>query len=159
MRAFDHWQSNPSRGEDASKLTVRKKGDFSVQLSKVRYESVGAVGNLSGRFTTGATVAEDIPVGSDLANVHRASSFIITVVPFGEVRLDFSALNQSSQCTSPLCPPTRAAEHMDEFGAAQSFSKVSRFLFPMFSQRDICTTGMLVGQRPLSLTVPNKIEV
>jgi hypothetical protein len=109
------------------------------------YEPVGAVGNLSGRFTSGATITEDIPVGSDLANVHRAASFVITVVPFGEVRLDFSILTQSNQFTRSLCPPTRTAEDMNKFCAAQPRSKLSRLFFTMFGQRDICATGMLVG--------------
>jgi hypothetical protein len=126
-------------------LAVREERDLSVQLSKICYEPVGAVGNLSGRFTSGATIAEDIPVGSDLANVHRAPSFVITVVPFGEVWFDFRILTQSNQCASPLCPTTRTAEHMGESGATQSLSKLSRFLFAMFGQRNLCATGVLVG--------------
>ena len=118
MGTFAHWQSNPSRGQDAPKVAVREERDFSVQLPKMGYESVGAVGNLSGRFTPGATVAENIPIRSALANVHGASSLVISIVPFGEIRFDFRIIIQSNQGTSPLCPSTRAAEHMDEFGAA-----------------------------------------
>jgi len=132
MRAFHYRESNPSRGDDAPKLTVRKEGDFSIKLSKVRYEPVGTIGDLSRRFTPRATIAEDIPVGAALADVHRAPTFVITIVPFGEVRLDFRILTQSNQSTSPLCPTTRAAEHMDEFCATQSLSKLSGLLFAMF---------------------------
>lgn len=145
MRPIDYWQSNPSRSEDAPKLAVREERDFSVQLSKMRYEPVGTVGDLSRRFTSGATVAEDIPVGTALANVRRALTFVFAIVPFGQIRFDFSPLTQSNQCTSPLCPPSRAAEHVDEFGATQSLSKLSRFLFPMFGQRNVCATGMLMS--------------
>jgi hypothetical protein len=100
---------------------------------------------LSGHFTPGTTVAEDIPVRSALANVRRTPSFVIAIVPFGEVWFDFSALTQSNQSASHLCPLTWAAEHMDEFCAAQSFSKLARFLFAMFGQRNVCATGMLMG--------------
>jgi len=144
METFRYGQSNPSRGEDATELTVREERDFSVQLSQMGYEPIGAGGNLSGRFTPGATIAEDIPVRPDLANVHGASSLVIAIVPFGEVRFDFRIPLQSNHGTSPPCPPTRAAEHMDEFGAAQSLSQLSRFLFAMSGQRDICATGVLV---------------
>jgi hypothetical protein len=34
---------------------------------------------------------------------------------------------------------------VDEFGATQSLSKLSRFLFPMFGQRNVCATGMLMS--------------
>jgi hypothetical protein len=145
MWSFNHWQSNPSSGENAPKLAVREERDFSVQLSKMRYQPVGTLGNLSGRFTSGATIAKDIPIRSALANVYRAPPFVIAIVPFGQVRFDFSALTQSNQRTRPLCPPTWAAEHMDEFCATQSFSKLARFLFAVFGQRNICATGMLVG--------------
>jgi len=83
MRSFHYRQSNPSRGKDAAKLAVREKRDLSVQLSKICYEPVGAVGNLSGHFTSGTTVAENIPVRSSLANVRRARPFVIAVVPLG----------------------------------------------------------------------------
>jgi hypothetical protein len=145
MRAFHYRESNPSRGDDAPKLTVRKEGDFSIKLSKVRYEPVGTIGDLSRRFTPRATIAEDVPVGAALADVLRAPTFVITIVPFGEVWFDFSALTQSNQSASHLCPLTWAAEHMDEFCAAQSFSKLARFLFAMFGQRNVCATGVLVG--------------
>ncbi len=87
MRAFHYRQSNPSRGEDAAKLAVREKRDLSVQLSKICYEPVGTVGDLSRRFTPRATIAEDIPVGAVLAEVYRTPTFVNTIVPFGEVGL------------------------------------------------------------------------
>jgi hypothetical protein len=145
MRSVNDRQSNPSRSEDAPKLAMREERDLSVQLSKMGYEPVGAVGNLSGSFTPGTTVAEDIPVRSALANVRRARAFVITIVPFGEVWLDFHILTQSNQSTSPLCPTTRATERIGESGTTQSPSKLSRFLFAMFGQRNVCATGMLVG--------------
>ena len=145
MRSIDYWQSNPPRSQNAAKLAVREERDLSVQLSKICYEPVCTVGNLSGHFTSGTPVTEDIPVRSTLANVRRAPSFVITIVPLGEVRLDFRILTQSNQSTSPLCPTTRAAKHMGESSATQSLSKLSRFVFAMFSQGNVCATGMLVG--------------
>ena len=62
MRSVDYWQSDPSRGKDAPELAVREECDLSVQLSNTLYESVGAVGNLTGHFTPGTPVTEDIPV-------------------------------------------------------------------------------------------------
>ena len=35
MEAFAYRQSNPARGEDAPKLTMREERDFSVQLLKM----------------------------------------------------------------------------------------------------------------------------
>jgi hypothetical protein len=96
MRSVAYWQSNPSRSEDASKLAVRKESDFSVQIPKTGYEPVGTVGYLSRHFTSRTTVAEDIPIRTFLANVRRAPSFIIPVIPFSEVQLDFSALTQAN---------------------------------------------------------------
>ena len=159
MRPLDHWQSNPARSEDAPKLTVRKERDLSVQVPKTGDESIGPVGNSPGCFTPGATVSENIPIGPDLADVHGAPTFVITVVPFSEVRLDFGAPTQGNQCTGPLSPSARATEHMGEFGVAQSLPKLSCFLFAMFGQRNVGASRMLVGHRPGGFTVPNKIEV
>ncbi len=159
MRAFPYRQSNPSRGEDAAKLAVRKKSDLSVQLSKICDEPVGTAGDLSRRFTSRATIAEDTPVGVLLADVDGAPTFVIAIVPFGEVGFDFNALTQANQRTRPLGPPTWTAEHMNEFGAAQSLSKLSRLLFAVFRQRDIGAARVLMGERPGGLPVPNEIEV
>jgi hypothetical protein len=48
---------------------------------------------------------------------------------------------------------------MGKFGSAQSPSKLPRLLFAIFSQRNIGTTGVLVGERPGGFTVPDEIKV
>jgi len=92
MRAVANRQSNPSRGEDAPKLPVREQGDLSVQLPKLLNKPVGSVGNLPGRLTPGATVEENIPIGTVFANVRGASSLVRTIIPFGQVWFAFCAL-------------------------------------------------------------------
>jgi len=159
MRALNYGQADPSRSEDASKLTVREQRDISVQLPQMGYEPICAAGNLSRRLAPGATITEDIPVGPAPANVRGASSFVIAIVPFGEVHFDFRVLIQSNQGTCPPGPPARAAEHMPKFGAAQSFSQLLCFPFTVLGQRNIRAARMLVGQRPGGFTVPNKIKV
>jgi hypothetical protein len=62
---------------------MREERDLSIQLAKPNDESVGAVRNLTGRFTPRATIAEDIPIRSLFANVRGATSFVVTIVPLG----------------------------------------------------------------------------
>jgi hypothetical protein len=79
MLPFDRRHSNPSRGQDASKLAMREERDVAFQLVKMGDEPISTVGNLRGRFAARTTVPKHVPVWMLLANVHGALYFVIAI--------------------------------------------------------------------------------
>jgi hypothetical protein len=114
---------------------------------------------LAGHFTAGTTVAKDIPIRSLFANVRRASSFIVAIVPLGQIRIDFNVRIRRNQGACPLGSKTRATEDADEFGATQALIELTRLFFAMFGQRNIGSTSVLVGDRPDGFAVTNEVKM
>jgi len=146
MRALDYWQSDPSCRKNAAKLAMREKCNLSVQHPKPSDQSVGAIGNLAGCFTPGATITKDIPIRPVFADVGRAASFVIAIIPLCQIRFDFNTLSRCNQSARSLGSLTRATEDVGELGAPQSFPELPGLLFAMLGQRNICSASVLVGQ-------------
>ena len=88
MPPFDRRQADPSRGEYASELAMREERDVALQRLKMGDEAIGAGGDLLGRFTARTTIPKHIPVRSLLANVYGAPSFVVAIVPLGQIRIN-----------------------------------------------------------------------
>lgn len=62
MLFFDKPQCDPSRGQGAPELAVRKKCDVPVQRAQIRDEPVHTIGNVCEHFTAGVTIRPYVPV-------------------------------------------------------------------------------------------------
>jgi hypothetical protein len=89
MLRFGHRQSDPARGQDTAELAVRKERDISVQRTQTSEKPIGTGGNLCGHFSVGAPVPTYIPVRPLVEDIQRALSFVIAIVPFGQVGFVF----------------------------------------------------------------------
>ena len=89
-------QSDPSGGQDRPELAARKERDNAFQRVKTGDEAIGAGGNLRGRFTMWAAIPKYIPVRPSLANIRGALSFVVAIVPLGQVRFNLACGPQSS---------------------------------------------------------------
>jgi hypothetical protein len=136
-----------------------KECNLSIQPPKPSDKAVGTVGNLGGRFTPRATIPKDIPIGPLLADVWSATSFVIAIIPFSQIRFNFKSSIRRNQSACPLRSLTRATEDADESDVLQPFSKLKGFLLAMFGQRNICSTSVLVAQRPGGFAVTNEVKI
>ena len=95
MLAFNYRQSDPSGGQDASKMTVGKESYISLEGTEMSDRPIGAVRNFDGHFTTKTSVTEQVPIRSRSTNFDGTFS-LFTVVPLGQIRLYFRRVNQRS---------------------------------------------------------------
>ncbi len=158
MLAFEHRQSDPSRGQDAPELAVREKRDVSVQCVKMCDEPISTIGNLCGHFTARTSVPKHIPVRSHFANVHGALSFVIAVVPFRQVRFNLGRRPQPGELTRSSRALPRAGQHTSKLDPPEAWSKFACLVFAMRSQWNVRATGVLAGERPLGFAVSNEVK-
>src|SRR5262249_41274176 len=72
------------------KMAAGKNQNVPVDGAQATYHPVGPGANLIRRFSAGATVAEQLPTGTIRKDLGRATAFILAVVPFVQVTIDFS---------------------------------------------------------------------
>src|SRR5713101_5676322 len=89
--------SNPTRGQDTPEMAMREDRNIAFQRPEPGNHPICASGNLGGRFAPWASVSKDIPVWPCLANIHRALSLVVAVVPLREIRFDFCNVTQPGQ--------------------------------------------------------------
>jgi hypothetical protein len=77
-------------------VPARKKQDVSADLAYAAYNAIGAACYLLHRFTPRATVSEQLPVRVFRADLRRAQPFILTVVPFNQIGVNFSDGSEAS---------------------------------------------------------------
>jgi hypothetical protein len=58
-------------------------------ISRTRVTTRSARGYVGRRFSVETPVAKQLPIRSLRPNIHGAKSFVVTVVPFNQVRIDF----------------------------------------------------------------------
>jgi hypothetical protein len=142
MLPFNYWQSDPSGGQDAPKMTVGKESYISLEGTEMSDYPIGSVRNFGRHFTTRTSVTEQVPIRSRSTNFHGTLSFIFAVVPLGQIPLYFPRLNQRSQGASLPCTLPWAGEHPGEGSSAETFSQLAGVLFASFSQWKVSAAGM-----------------
>lgn len=99
MPRFSHGQSDLARSQDAAKLAMRKERNISGQRTQTREESIGAVGSLYGHFSVGATIPIYIPIRTLVEDIQGAPTFVIAIIPFGQVGFIVRGFIQPDQRT------------------------------------------------------------
>ena len=142
MPCFGHRQSDPARGQHAADLAVSEECDISVQRAQAGDEAIGAVGNLRRHFTARTTIAIDIPVGPLLEDLQGTQSFVIAIVPFGEVGFCFRGSIQTGQLAGLPRALERTGEDMIKRDVPEALGKLTGLFLAICGQRYVRTTGV-----------------
>ena len=140
-------------------MAMREDGNVTFQRPEPSNQPVCAFGNLGGRVAAWTSVSKDIPFWPCLANIRRAQSLVLAVVPLGEVRFDFRKVTQPGQLACSPCTLQGTSEYAAERHSAEPLCQIAGVLFALFNQRDIGSTGMLAGERPSGFAVSHQKKV
>jgi len=88
MPPFDRRQADPSRGEYASELAMREERDVALQRLKMGDEAIGAGRRFARAFHRQDNHPETHSSPVALANVYGAPSFVVAIVPLGQIRIN-----------------------------------------------------------------------
>ena len=158
MLSLYYREADPPRGQNTSKLAMGEERRVAVQRGKTGDEPVGPGGDLLRRFTARTAVRENIPARPRLADVRRAQSLIVAIVPFREIRFNLRRRAQTSQLTGPPRALQRAGQHTRKLKQPQGRSGRARLLLAMRGQRNVGAAGVLARQGPCGLAIANEVQ-
>src|SRR5947199_940853 len=92
-------------------------------------------------------------------NLRGSKSFIIAVVPFDQIAIDFGGGREASQFTSASGALQWTSENLREGQSRQTFPKPPCVPFASLSQWQISQTRMLAGQAPSSLAMAREVKL
>src|SRR5271165_811201 len=95
-----HFKIEPASGEDAQEMPVRKNQHVAFDRAHPAHDAIGASADLFRRFSSGAAVAELLPVRALRTNLGRTAALVLAVVPFDKVRVDFGGGPKAGQFAS-----------------------------------------------------------
>src|SRR5215468_4070464 len=116
-------------------MATGKKQYVTTAGAQATYHPVGPGANLIRRFSSGATVTEQLPTGTLRKDLGRATAFILAVVPFVQVTIDFRHGSEASQLAGPSSALQRTGEHLGESQSFQPLSKPPGVALPAFCER------------------------
>ena len=99
-------------------------------------------------------ITPHIPTG----NFGSAFAFVIAVVPFREIRLQLRSSPQASQLTGSPRAHRRARQYPCETGRSQTRCEGARLVVSVRCQCEVGDSGVLTGDRPRRLSVPDQKE-
>src|ERR1035437_782881 len=157
MLPFDHWKADPPGRQCGAELAMRKERNVATHRAQFRDDPVGTGGHFGGGLAVGAAVAPDVPVWILLAYIHRPPSFIVAVVPFSQIRFDLARRRESCELAGLARAQPRADADTVAPSLGQTWRKSACFIFAVRGQPEVGAPGVLAGERPRGLAVPNEM--
>src|SRR5437867_10264521 len=112
-------------------MAAREKQNVSGHLAHSLHYAICSRSNLFWHFAARAAVAEQLPVRTFSKDVNRAATFVLAIVPFDQVRVNFSNRSESSQLARSHSTAQRAGEYLRKCHIPQSLPQFSRVAFSL----------------------------
>ena len=91
-------------------------------------------------------------------NLRRSKSFIVAVVPFDQIAIDFGGGREASQFTSASGALQWTSEDLRESQSGQPRSKVTCVALASLGQRQFSKTSVLAAKAPCGLAVSRQVK-
>jgi len=155
MPPLDQWAADPSGGDDCAKLAMRKERNVAVHRAQTCDQPVGARRDFCGRLTAWNAVLPNIPVWAHLPDIGGPQAFVIAIVPLRQIGFNLAHLPEAGQLASLPGTQSRTDEYTSEPDLPQERREFTRPVLAVCSQGEIGASGVLTGDRPGGLAMPN----
>src|SRR5262245_57363530 len=95
------FESKPPSGENSQEVPTGKNEHVVVDRPQALDDAVGSHAHIGRRFTSRASIMEQLPIRTLLMNVRRAATFVVAIVPFHQVPVDFDPIAKAGQFAGP----------------------------------------------------------
>src|SRR5436190_23174576 len=112
----------------------------------------------AGDSPPGTAVAEQFPIGALRPDFGSAVPLILTIVPFDQIRVDFSDSSKASQLARAPGALQRARKHLGKTQSAQPFLEAARIALATFCQRQVGKSRVLTRESPSGFPMPGKVN-
>src|SRR5215470_19096111 len=139
-------------------MTAGKNQNVPVDGAQAAHHPVGPRAYLIRRLSAGTTVAKYLPTGTFRKDLGRATAFILAVVPFVQVTIDFRHGSEASQLAGPARALQGTGEHLGESQSFQSLSEASGVALPALRERQVGGPCVLTRKTPGGFPVPSHVN-
>jgi hypothetical protein len=82
-------------------MPARKNQHVACDRADLIQDAIGPKANLLRTFAVRATITEQLPIGADCVYFFRPKTFILAVVPFGQIAVHLSHAAEAGQFAGP----------------------------------------------------------
>src|SRR5258708_11270979 len=139
-------------------MSARKDQHIAFDRTHATHNVIGPRANVVRQFSAGAAVAKQLPVGAMCMNLHRSETFVLAVVPFDQIAIDFGCGRKAGQFAGASSALQGAREYLRERQSGQPFPKPTGIAFASLGERHIRKPRMLAREAPGGFAVPREIK-
>src|SRR4029453_8761605 len=158
LGVYCNFKPNPARRQYPNEMPAGEEYHISRNHAHAAYHAIGPRRGFSWRFPSRSAVAEQFPVGALGADLGSAAPLILAIVPFDQIRVDFSYISKASQLTSAPSPLQWAGKDFGKSQSMQPFLEPARIALATLRERQVCKSCMLARERPGGFTVPRQVN-
>jgi hypothetical protein len=151
-------ETQPTRREHPQKVPAREDQHIPRSRAYSAYHSVGSGGNLFRSFTARAAIAEQLPSGTLGVNIGSEASFILAVVPFEQIAIDFVYCPEAGQYACADRALQGTGGYLGESESTEPLSKIAGVPLALLCQWQIRQPRVLARQGPGGLSMPRQVN-
>jgi hypothetical protein len=139
-------------------MPARKKQHVSRNRAHSGDNSVCAFTDLLGHFPSGRAVPKQVPIRALGADFDTSEAFILAIIPFDEIGIDFSNGPKPGQLACPARASQRTREHLHENQSLEASAEPPGGLLALDREWEVGESSVLASQGPSSFAVPSQIN-
>src|ERR1700751_5791356 len=139
-------------------MSARKNQHVAFDGAHAMDNAIRPRADLFRKFSVRAAVTEQIPVGSFCTNLYGADTFVITVIPFDQIAIDFGYRAKACQFAGSHGALQWTRPHLRENQSGQPFSKTRGVALATLGQRQVGNPRVLARYAPGGLAVARQIN-
>src|SRR6516164_3218002 len=120
------FEPKPTSGQDAEKVSARKNQNIPLHRAHAFNHPISPCANLAGRFSSRATIAEDLPAGALGVDLRGPETLVFAIVPLHKVVVDPRLVAEAGQFAGPARALQRTCEYAGELTCSQLFPELAR---------------------------------
>src|SRR5262249_27469530 len=122
-------------------MATRKNQHVGFDLAHTTQGVIGSISDLARRLALRTSVTEQLPVRTLQTNLRRPEAFVLAVVPFDKIPIDFGYAPEPGQRASARGAQQGARDNLRESQPGQALSEPTGILFAQLREGQVAQPG------------------
>src|ERR1700760_3048950 len=137
-------------------MAARKHDRPVIGRAKASDDAIGAGADVSWLLAVRAAIPEQEPAGTVRENLAALATFVVAVIPFEEIGIEFGDAAESGELTGAPRALKRARDDPAKRYAFEALLKPLRLAFAFLRQRDVGAAGVLAACAPFGFAMADE---